>query len=58
MALEWLLNSAFTPVFGHADNLRVHSSDVLASPNDQGHVQECLESFKDAKEGLAGILPN
>jgi len=45
--------SAFAQVLGHADNLRVHSSDGLASPNDQGHVQECLESLKDAKEGLA-----
>ncbi|KAL9403944.1 hypothetical protein Peur_000916 [Populus x canadensis] len=39
MALEyWFLEFAFARVFGHADNLRVHSSDVLASPNDQGHA--------------------
>ncbi|CAK7324511.1 unnamed protein product [Dovyalis caffra] len=42
-------------VFGHTRNLRVHHCDVIARPNGQGHVQECLKSLKDANESLTGI---
>ncbi|XP_021288552.1 uncharacterized protein LOC110419775 [Herrania umbratica] len=44
MALKWLLSSAFTQVFGHAEGGNLQTKAVVGCPNVHGSVNGCKET--------------